>query len=274
MPSNKSMPKPRLQITSAFALAGMAMSSFAPLMSVEPQHPSWWSNRNVTNGNPPKNKAVATVAQVKHISTQAKAELDSLLPGGAGLTLPFPDKPQNADAAWYQKQKNALTLGELKACAYSVYQTLNAIDPGWVQSQLQLNGLNTLGVNYHRDSNGYYYPWNPQTAVSENRKVAILAQLKVTFCLRFNENLDGDTLTDLVELAMYGSTAGDGTTSDYDGDGLTDALEITHGTSLTEMDSDHDGVSDGDEVAASTDPLAAATTSSSASTLEVFTPLN
>ena len=267
------LPRPRWQAAAACALTGMLASSFAPLCG-EPSHPAWWNARNVKSGNPANNKGVAIIAQLKHISTEGHAELEAVLPGGAGFALPFSPPPSNPDTAWYQDQKKVLQLGVLKRVAKDFYDRLNAISPAWVEQQLQTNGLTTLGTDYYQDANAYFYPWSSSTPVSENYKPSNLGQLKLTFCLRLGENLDGDSLVDLVEWAMYGSTAGDGTTSDYDGDGLTDALEITHGTSLFEMDTDHDGVSDGDEVAASTDPLTPATTSSPASTLEVFTPLN
>lgn len=263
--------KPHWQATSALALTGMILSSVTPLTAVEPAHPLWWGDLGVTNGNPKQNKGVAQLGQVKNTANKAHYELESLLPGGVGFNVPF-TIPSAPDAAWYQTQKKALNLGQLKAVAKPFYDRLNEISPAWVETQLQANGL--TNTHYFEDSNGYFYPWNPATPVSENYKSAQIGQIKVVFALRFRADADSDTLNDLVELAMYGDTSGDGTATDYDGDGLSDALEVTHGTSSFETDTDHDGVSDGDEVAASTDPLSAAITSSSATTLEVFTPLN
>ena len=259
MSTDRDMPRPFWRATASFALVGMIASSFAPAFS-EPVHPSWWSSRGVTNSKAPNNKAVATVAQVKHISTMAREELEVLLPGGAGFSLPFPEPPQSPDPAWYQKQKKVLTLGQLKACAYPIYQKLNSISTVWVKQQLEANGL-ALGSTYHQDGNGYYYPWNPLTPVAVNKSVATLAQLKLVFCLRLGENLDGDGAIDLLELAALGSTAADVTAaqaqqlqssgatpnSDTDGDGLTNAEEVAMGTSFDTVDSDSDGVIDGQD---------------------------
>ena len=125
----------------------------------EPSHPEWWSNRNVTTANPVQNKGVANIGQLKHIATEGHAELEALLPGGAGFNLPFSQPPANPDAAWYQNQKKLLQLGVLKRVAKDFYDRLNSISPFWVESQLQVNGLMTLGTDYHKDtSTGYYYP--------------------------------------------------------------------------------------------------------------------
>ena len=76
-------PRPRQQVTTALVLAAMVISSFTPLIS-EPSHPAWWNDRGVKNSNPIQNKGVANIGQLKNIATQAHAELESLLPGGAG----------------------------------------------------------------------------------------------------------------------------------------------------------------------------------------------
>ncbi len=262
------LPKPRWQILSALVSAGMIASSLTSL-EAEPTHPLWWADLGVTNANAVQNKGVAQLAQVKNIANMAHFELESLLPGGVGFNVPFiiPNAP---DSTWYQTQKKALNLGQLKAVAKPFYDRLNEISPAWVEGQLQASGLATLNTHYFQDTNGYFYPWSPTTPVSENYKPANVGQLKLVFALRFREDADSDSLKDLVELAMYGDTLGDGTTTDYDDDGLSDAAEVQAGTSSLDVDSDHDGILDG----ADTYPAATDYTSTSATTLEVFTPLN
>lgn len=68
-----------------------------------------------------------------------------------------------------------------------------------------------------------------------------------------NPDSDGDGLTDIAEINVYGSNP---TLGDTDLDGLSDGDEVNiHGTDPTNPDTDGDGVNDGDEVAAGTDPL-------------------
>mgnify|MGYP000685824340 CR=1 FL=1 len=68
-----------------------------------------------------------------------------------------------------------------------------------------------------------------------------------------NPDSDGDGLTDITEINVYGSNP---TLGDTDLDGLSDGDEVNiHGTDPTNPDTDGDGVNDGDEVAAGTDPL-------------------
>jgi hypothetical protein len=77
--------------------------------------------------------------------------------------------------------------------------------------------------------------------------------------LQEDDNFDGDGLTNGFEFRFPGGvfdpaasdTDGDGITDgdeDLDGDGLTNAQEVAAGTDLTNPDSDHDGLTDFDEV--------------------------
>ncbi len=66
---------------------------------------------------------------------------------------------------------------------------------------------------------------------------------------------DGDLLSDSWELANFGTLARNGT-GDFDGDGLIDSEEFLLGADPNSVDSDGDGISDGDEVNINgTDPL-------------------
>ena len=66
---------------------------------------------------------------------------------------------------------------------------------------------------------------------------------------------DGDGLSDAIELSMGTNI----TKADTDGDGLTDLEESTIGTDPLKTDTDEDGISDGQEVSANTDPKKAET---------------
>ena len=71
------------------------------------------------------------------------------------------------------------------------------------------------------------------------------------------KDADGDGLNNYTEICVTGTdpnvvdTDGDGINDadeDYDGDGLTNANELRNGTDLTKTDTDHDGLTDGEEV--------------------------
>lgn len=241
-------PRPRHRAAASVTLLAMAASCLTPVSS-EPAHPAWWGDRGVTNANAVQNKGVANIGQLKHIATQAHAELEDLLPGGAGFDLPFDPPPENPDAVWYEDQKRALNLGQLKAVAKSFYDRLNNIDSDWVKAQMEANGLTVTG-------SPPYYPWNPATPASENYKPANIGQLKVVFALRFRESADGDEVSDLTELAAFGTTTYVvSSTQDSDNDGTTDLAEILAEPDPGLRDLDGDGASDAEELAASTGPM-------------------
>ncbi|HEY8991519.1 MAG TPA: DUF1800 family protein, partial [Luteolibacter sp.] len=66
---------------------------------------------------------------------------------------------------------------------------------------------------------------------------------------------DGDGLKDIVELEHGLNPAVADATADADGDGLSNAAEIVLGTDPHARDTDHDGLADGEEAAANANPL-------------------
>ncbi|MCP4848383.1 MAG: hypothetical protein GY899_10605, partial [Verrucomicrobiaceae bacterium] len=64
---------------------------------------------------------------------------------------------------------------------------------------------------------------------------------------------DGDTINDSWEIANFGDLSKDGT-GDEDGDTVTDLDEYTNKTDPNDTDSDDDGLADGAEATAGTDP--------------------
>lgn len=214
--------------------------------------PVWWDAVGIgaDSTTSPESRAPANIGQVKNMAYHFHAQLEEILPGGAGFELSelFPDKPATPDQAWYDQQKAAANLGQLKHIASRFYDRLNAVAPAWVTSQMALNA-SELAAWPHS------YPWDPSTPTSENYKALNLGQLKLVFSLRIKQDLDGDSLSDLQEHILYGSTNSDGSTTDFDSDGLSDRNEILyHLTSPYLNDSDGDGVSDEVEVENGTAP--------------------
>jgi len=190
-PSHSSdLPAPKWQVTAALTLSGMILSTLSPLMS-EPTHPEWWADGVITEKEA-NNKAVVNVGQVKNLANRAQAELEKTVVDGAGYEKPY-EAPDSPDAAWYETQKSPANLGQVKSAAQPFYNRLNAISPSWVESQFQINGLNTLGVDYFQDADtGYFYPWNPATPVLQNYKPAAVGQLKSAFAMRVRQDSDAD----------------------------------------------------------------------------------
>ncbi len=205
------------------------------------QPPTWWQAKGAIDPNAAENnQALANIGQAKHMATQAETALSEILTNGSGIDLStrIPAKPANPDPAWFEDQKKLLNLGQLKHLSQPFYVRLNQISPAWVESQLQQNGLTTLGTNYHQDTHtGYFYPWNPATPVSENLKPANIGQLKLIFSLRFNQDTDNngqpDGLPDLWEYQIINASDTDAITTleqvtpqgDFDGDGVDNLTE-------------------------------------------------
>jgi hypothetical protein len=70
-----------------------------------------------------------------------------------------------------------------------------------------------------------------------------------------HEDSDGDGLPDFWEIQFTGGLTSLTAAGDFDSDGLTDGDEFLAGTNPVNPDTDGDGVNDGDEVLAGTDPV-------------------
>lgn len=253
--------------------------------------PLWWINRGLLVDQSRDDFAVLNQGQLKNAVAACVAEMNAVLPGGAGTDL------NNLVAAWKNPQTpphdfSAVNLGQVKAVLKLVYDRLNAVH-------------GTVG----------YYPWNGGTA--DNGAAANLGQLKRLLNLDMNAppnvprtdanfgtdrvDSDGDGLPDWFEV-LIGTDPGnadsdsDGTPDgmedhdadgisnsakfliealgpaglDTDGDGVSDADEAGLGTSSSLADTDGDGVSDGEERAQGSDPSDA--TSIPVISLQITTP--
>ena len=117
----------------------------------------------------------------------------------------------------------------------------------------------TLSQSFTIDGTSYtievYVSFQVAQAVQEKDTADIIQQ---AFGVAPDENdADGDTLTNLVEITLTGTdplvadTDGDGLTDaqeDRDGDGLANGEELLRGTDPSDADTDHDGISDHKEL--------------------------
>jgi hypothetical protein len=255
----------------------------AGVLAVLAVDPAWWTDAGVTGTS--SNKSPANIGQVKNMAANFHMELNGgftgsheyLLPGGAGIPLNeiFPDKPgPTASNQWVADQLQVANIGQLKHVASFYYERLNILAPKWVEEQMEENGIDMTSWEHP-------VPWDPDTPVAENNVVANLGQLKLVFSLRIREDDEAtpDQIPDLLEHILYGSNTGNGSTTDYDGDGLSDRDELfpppasppTPATSPFEADTDGDGFDDSEDP----NPLTAEDDGSAtgASTLKVITPL-
>jgi len=198
-------------------------------------YPDWWFERNVIpridlNNTTPDYLIPGTYAavddyvavnqgQLKNIAKQGYEEIKAKL-GSAGPTL---------DALWANPAMStddyaAINLGQLKNVAEPFYARL--VDQLHYTGQPFATGQTiTTGTR----------PWSNSSTSADDYALANIGQLKNLFSF------------DLTVLA----------TLDSDGDGLTDAQEVTLGTNPFNRDTDGDGISDGMEVALGMNPLVA-----------------
>jgi len=265
-----------------------AVTGLALLVPVLGDPPGWWLAGDppvIAAAAAPNNHGPANVGQAKWMAHQALASIaavDTALaaaierqltqpdPAGGGrpATLDF-SRPEPPPAAWSDAQHAPLLLGQLKSLAAPFYQQLHAAAPAWLSNELLLNQTQDPAdpANFH--------PWTTRDSDDANHAIATIGQLKAVFSLRFDTlpsplaDRDGDGMPDSWELA-HGLNAADGTdgTRDADGDGLTNLQEYLHGTNPWLMDTDGDGIPDGDDAA----PTAVDSTSITASSPRVLTP--
>lgn len=180
--------------------------------------PTWWAARGVTTLAAPSNRSPATTGQAKHMVAMALAELRTRLEPAFYLTLrsdiaAITDLTTPTTSAGFEKQKEVLLIGQLKALADPFYSRLNATAPVWLAGQRSDNQTQDSATP------SYIFPWSSATGDDSNKAVATLGQLKAVFALKFE-------------------------TLGFDADGLSEAEELARGTSPLLTDTDGDGVSD------------------------------
>lgn len=242
--------------------------SFSAVLAADAAPPAWWAEGGVpalAPSAPLNNLGPANNAQAKWMAFRALGKLQTIDPVLAAaihskLTQPQPkpgggtfpptldfNTPQPLPAGWADLQRAPLLVGQLKAISAPFYDLLQAKDPTWLSSQLNLN------LTKDAADSANYYPWSSSTTDDANLSPATVGQLKSVFSLRF-ETLGGvptggslDTDSDgLNNLSEYNAGT-NSWASDTDGDGLPDKWEFDNslspikGTGTEGSAGDHDG---------------------------------
>ena len=178
-------------------------------------YPAWWISRGMVDTNAvPDDFAALNLGQLKWFTTNAYAELQANLNGGAGTNI------QNlvygfGSANDYQM----VNLGQLKYVASLFYDRL--IEEGCTNA----------------------YPWTSTTADDEEYRAANIGQMKClfSFTLGGGTDTDNDGLGDSAETGtgIFVSPSDTGTSPgdwDSDGDGIADGAEVAARTDPNDPD--------------------------------------
>ena len=183
------------------------------------QAPAWWAARGVTNGQPADDYAVANIGQLKQVATQAAAEMNQKLPGGAGSTITaLVDSWQQPPLSGVTRDDYAaLNQGQLKAVAKLFYDRL---------AQFSYQGA-PIG-------SGGGYPWTAATGDDDSYALANLGQLKYVFSfvvptISNPGDADSDGMPDAWETAHGLNPAVNDAAGDLDGDGVSNLAEYQQG---------------------------------------------
>lgn len=189
--------------------------SLALSLAQATDYPAWWIDRDVIDtGASTNDYAALNQGQLKNMATNAYAELEAYLPGGAGedietLIGTFTDANNYYGA----------NLGQLKYVASNFWYRLIE------------EGVETA------------YPWTETTDDDQDFAAANLGQLKAVFNWEVSEDTDNDGLPDWWEMHYFGSLANT-EAGDSDGDGMTNVWEYEEGANPTNTNTDGGAMGD------------------------------
>lgn len=204
--------------------------------------PAWWASRGVMNASPASNLSPATIGQAKHVVSMALAELQPRLAAADYTSLQsdvaaIVDLTLPANQTDFDKQKQVLLVGQLKAMAQPFWDKLRTLDAPWVNNQIYLTNNRVIEPGSNPLSYSPY-PWSVSTSDDSNYSPATLGQLKAVFSFQLETWGAGEPADPPLPTGPV----------DTDGDGLSDVTELAMGTSPTISDTDGDGHSDASDV--------------------------
>jgi hypothetical protein len=197
--------------------------------------PAWWGQRGATSTSPPNDDAVVNQGQLKHFAQTAIAELNAIIPGGAGADL-------NALAAdWAAGHPDpddwhAVTSGQLK----------------WIAKMFH----DRLAFARYQENLPAWLPANPPAVpIAADRALINVGQLKMVFSFDFGA--PAGQLPQWWQKYYFNGQLGISPMADYDGDGLTNVQEYQQNSSpIDNLDLDSDGMPDLWEEGKGLNPLA------------------
>ena len=191
---------------------------FAALWNSAIASPAWWTARGVleTGSVVSTDYAPVNLGQLKWMATNACAELDEKLVGGAGSAV-------HAIVDAFSTSNNYVTasVGQLKHVAKPFYDRLIAV--GYTNS----------------------CPWTATYADDLDWAIANIGQLKRVFDFAPEQQADSDAdgMSDEWEMGWFGDLT-HGPSADEDGDGLTNLEESLIGANPGAFDTDGDLIAD------------------------------
>lgn len=218
----------KLNRQSYFGWFAVILTAFVVWVYASPEEPPWWTEHNVLLPTAETNDyAPVNMGQLKWIATNAYAELNAHLPGGAGAELQAVMKNWLVDGTNYA----LVNIGQLKFLTSLFYDRL--IEVGYTDA----------------------YPWTDDPNANDYAP-ANIGQVKQLFSFDFAaKDTDGDGMPDAWEVDNGLNPLVDDAGEDLDNDGLSNLLEYQNGTDPNNPDTDHDGMPDGWEVANGLNPL-------------------
>ncbi|MEO7101167.1 MAG: hypothetical protein ABI162_17575 [Luteolibacter sp.] len=209
----------------------------ASLVSASATPPAWWASRGATDAYPPNDGAAANQGQLKQFTQKAVQEFNARMPGGAGADL------NGLVNGWVQ----AYQAGGYNATNFlpADFEAMTSGQLKWIANKIHAR----LVFAKYEDAPPAWLVQNPAT----DKQLVNLGQLKTVF--NFDLTVPTGQLPEWWQKFYFNGQTGYDPTGDDDGDGLTNAQELTLGTNPNNPDADGDGMPDGWEVSNDLNPL-------------------